>query len=46
MKQHLIFRRTPGGGLVHVDAGGGGSGEKVVEDRHPKQGCKKDLVER
>lgn len=46
MKQHLVFRRTPGGGLVHVVAEGRGGGEKVMEDRHPKQGCKKDLVER
>lgn len=33
MKEYLVLRGTPGGGLVHVEAGG----------RHPKRGHKKNL---
>lgn len=33
MKEYLVLRGTPGGGLVHIEAGG----------RHPKWGHKKNL---
>lgn len=37
MKEHLVFRGTPG--VVPVEA-------RVGEDRHPKQGHMKDLVKK